>query len=48
MDLHAVAVELDFVNPAGAGRYLSTEVAKAGSMKPGNGALMPMAASFLR
>jgi hypothetical protein len=22
MDLHAVAVELDFVNPAGAGRYL--------------------------
>jgi hypothetical protein len=45
VDLDAVAVELDFVNPARPGR---TEDARAGSMKPGKGALTPIAAGFRR
>jgi hypothetical protein len=48
MDLHAVSVELDLMNPAGAGWHLRIEDAKAGSMKPGNGALTPRTSVFLR
>jgi hypothetical protein len=46
--LDAVAVELDLVNPAVAARDLLDGEARAGSTKPGNGALIPMAAGFLR
>jgi len=38
MDLDAVTVEFDFMDPP---FTVSTEVANAGSMKPGNGALTP-------
>jgi hypothetical protein len=48
MDLDAVAVELDLVEPARAAGIFSIDVASAGSMKPGNAALTPMAARFLR
>ena len=46
MKLDAVAVELDFVEPALAGTLSITD-ASDGSMKPGNGALTPIAAGFL-
>jgi len=48
VDLDAIAVELDFVihlDPEGA---LAIEVARAGSMKPGKGALMAMVVGFRR
>ena len=48
VDLDAVAVELDLVDPALAGRHLLDRRASAGSMKPGRGALTPIAAGFLR
>jgi hypothetical protein len=49
MDLHAVAVELDLMNPTLAARNLfSIEVARAGAMNPGKGALMPTAGGFGR
>jgi hypothetical protein len=47
VDLDAVTVELDLVDPAIAARF-SIEVASAGSIKPGRGALVPIAAGFLR
>jgi hypothetical protein len=48
MYLDAVAIELDLVNPARSGRDPFDREAKAGSMKPGKGALTPIAAGFLR
>jgi hypothetical protein len=48
MDLHAVAVELDFVIHRDPDGTLSIEDARAGSTKSGNGALMPISAGFLR
>jgi hypothetical protein len=48
VDLDAVAVELDLVDPARSGGTLSIEDAKAGSTKPGNGALTPIGSDFLR
>jgi hypothetical protein len=47
-DLDPVAVELDFVNPSGPDGTFSIEDAKAGSTKPGRGALTPISAVFLR
>ena len=47
MDLDPIAVEFNLVEPAVAGWDLF-DVARAGSMKPGNAALMPMAEGFLR
>jgi hypothetical protein len=48
MDLDAVAIELDFMNPSPSGRTLSIDNAKAGSTKPGNGAFTPIAAGLRR
>jgi hypothetical protein len=45
---HPVAVEIDFVKPAGACRTFSVEEARAGLKNPGRGALEPMAAGLLR
>lgn len=46
--LHAVAVELDLVNPPLSLGTRSIEDASAGSMNPGNGVLRPMIAGFAR
>jgi hypothetical protein len=45
--LDPITVELDLVYPSFAARYL-LDVASAGSMKPGNGTLVPIAAGFFR
>jgi NAD(P)-dependent dehydrogenase (short-subunit alcohol dehydrogenase family) len=43
-----LAVEFDFMNPRRPAGTRSTDDARAGSMKPGKGALTPMAADFRR
>jgi hypothetical protein len=48
MDLNAIAVELDFMDPARAAGTFSIDVASAGSINPGKGAFTPIAAGFLR
>jgi hypothetical protein len=48
VDLDAVAIEFDFVDPARSVGTLPMAVASAGSMNPGKGALTPIAAGFLR
>jgi hypothetical protein len=49
VDLNPVAVELDLVDPAISPLgTLSSEEASAGSIKPGQLALVPIAAGFLR
>jgi hypothetical protein len=48
MKLDTVAIELDFVDPARTARVFSIEVASEGSINPGKGALVPIAAGLLR
>ena len=48
VQLHPVAVELDFVDPAFADGTFSIEVASVGSMNPGKSALTPIPAGFCR
>jgi hypothetical protein len=48
VDLDTISIELDLVNPSFAVGTFSIEAASAGSMKPGKGALTPIAAGFVR
>jgi len=48
MELSAIAIEFDFVNPALPARELVNRGCQRGSMNPGKGALTPIAAGFLR
>jgi len=46
MHLDTIAVELDFMDPRSPDGTRSIEAARAGSMKPGKGALTPSASGF--
>jgi hypothetical protein len=49
MDLHPITIELDFVDPGEIWTAPSrSKDAKAGSTKPGRGALTPISVVFLR